>query len=639
MSLRSKIALVLLVTVSAVAGGDQALNFLHFAHRFRTLEVERAREQLQSIEQAVAAQIDDIDRAAAFSAAAISAGLPSGAKKIADREASILRGLPFDVILAYDSQGQVLFHKTAKPLTGANLALREMPNERLSPDSVLLRSGADGSPLCGIFNTSRGPLLLASREVGPPFSLRIAVGTLLDPERLTRLAQRGGVDAQIEWLTNRTATEEQNGIVMGVESHDGFYTDAGDHAPFHRAWAVMNGLSGAPALLLRVSAPRDHDALRSEFVRYDILTAVAMVLLFPLVVLFLLQRIVTGPLTKLTNHVLAIGESDETDARLGLERRDEIGDLAREFDRMLEQLGASRAEVVRTARLAGMSEISTGVLHNVGNVVNNVATSAHLSFRHLEKMTSLQDLRAILEELQAHAGDLDAYLDKDARGQHLMVFFSALIEQLDARVQATTEELFELSGGIEHISILLRSFEDTAGCMGVIENVDVGAQLNSVVELCSRALNITDIEIVRDYSDVPSLPVDRHRLLEVLMNLVRNALQALSDGDRTTRRLTLRIDRNEASHLCIEVDDNGAGIDQENLQRVFAAHYSTRPDGRGLGLHLAATAVMEMGGSLDVHSAGSGQGACFKLSLPLAAPSRRGSAATSPRLASARATM
>jgi signal transduction histidine kinase len=132
------------------------------------------------------------------------------------------------------------------------------------------------------------------------------------------------------------------------------------------------------------------------------------------------------------------------------------------------------------------------------------------------------------------------------------------------------------------------------------------------------------VQVVREYDKVPAIRVDKHKVLQILVNLIRNAKFACDEGGHGKKRIILRVGLNGNNCVKISVIDNGIGIPQENLTQIFAHGFTTRKDGHGFGLHSGALAAKEMGGALVVHSDGLGQGAVFTLELPIqhASPQR-----------------
>jgi C4-dicarboxylate-specific signal transduction histidine kinase len=132
------------------------------------------------------------------------------------------------------------------------------------------------------------------------------------------------------------------------------------------------------------------------------------------------------------------------------------------------------------------------------------------------------------------------------------------------------------------------------------------------------------IKLVRDYAVVPVVQLDKHKMLQILVNLIKNATDALRQSDRNDKVLSAIIAAEGANQVRIAIRDNGLGIDPENLTRIFAHGFTTKKEGHGFGLHSSAVAAHEMGGSLNVASDGLGQGATFTLTLPVAPVTRNG---------------
>ena len=150
---------------------------------------------------------------------------------------------------------------------------------------------------------------------------------------------------------------------------------------------------------------------------------------------------------------------------------------------------------------------------------------------------------------------------------------------------------------------------------GVKEIVNINYLVEDSLRMNVNALDRHGVELIREFEDVPLINIDKHKVLQILVNLVRNAKYACEDSGRADKRLTVRVAKG-GEWLNISVIDNGVGVPQENLTRIFNHGFTTRKDGHGFGLHSGALAAKEMGGSLTVHSDGPGQGATFTLKLP-----------------------
>jgi PAS domain S-box-containing protein len=284
------------------------------------------------------------------------------------------------------------------------------------------------------------------------------------------------------------------------------------------------------------------------------------------------------------------------------------------------QLESAQSRLVDAARLAGMAEVATGVLHNVGNVLNSVNVSSALIAGTVKKMrvASLGKIAALLGE---HEKDLGAFMSTDPRGKGMPGLIGQLAGHFGAEQETALKELGHLQKNIEHIKEIVSTQQAHAGSKGIIEELDLRETLEAALRIQTEALNRHEVVIVREFQDIPLVPADKHKVLQILVNLIANAKHAMKDSPEKT--LTLGIQMTAESAARIWVRDTGCGIAPENMTRVFAHGFTTKTDGHGFGLHSSALAAKEMKGSLNLHSDGPGQGAIFTLELPVAAKLQR----------------
>lgn len=282
---------------------------------------------------------------------------------------------------------------------------------------------------------------------------------------------------------------------------------------------------------------------------------------------------------------------------------------------------AERAELNRkiaeAQRHAGMAEVATGVLHNVGNVLNSVNVSASLVREQLAA-SKLQNLQKATALLRAHRADLGPYLTQHPQGQHLPEFLDKTTDHLASEHRRWQSELESLTTHIDHIKEIVARQQDYAKHAGVIEPHSPQELVEDALRLSETAPGRQPIRVTRQYQPTPRVAVDKHKALQILINLIRNAQQASEPNPRDEQALTLSITRQTADQVAIAVADTGVGIAEENLTRIFAHGFTTKKGGHGFGLHSAANAAREMGGQLTAHSAGPGHGATFTLGLPVA---------------------
>lgn len=283
-----------------------------------------------------------------------------------------------------------------------------------------------------------------------------------------------------------------------------------------------------------------------------------------------------------------------------------------------EALRISQQKLLETSRLAGMAEVATGVLHNVGNVLNSVNVSAGLVVEKISR-SKVPQISKAAALLTGRNGDLANFLTNDPNGQRLPVFFAKLGAFLEEENAELLREVDQLSRNIEHIKEVVAMQQSYAKVSGVFENLPAEQLVEDAIAMNIGAFERHGVTIERDFAPVPTVCVDRHKVLQILINLIRNAKYALDDSQRSDKRLGIRIAAGAESKVSVILTDNGIGISPENLTRIFAHGFTTRKDGHGFGLHSGANAAQEIGGSLTAESEGLGRGATFTLDLPTAA--------------------
>jgi signal transduction histidine kinase len=159
--------------------------------------------------------------------------------------------------------------------------------------------------------------------------------------------------------------------------------------------------------------------------------------------------------------------------------------------------------------------------------------------------------------------------------------------------------------------------QNHARASGTAEVLSAIELVEDVLKMNAALIERHQIHIVREYAEVPSVIADRHKVVQILINLLQNASQALDEKGRADKELKLSVSLNGNDCVKIRLIDNGIGIEPANLTRIFAHGFTTRADGLGFGLHSGALAAKEMGGSLSAHSEGMGKGASFELELPI----------------------
>lgn len=280
------------------------------------------------------------------------------------------------------------------------------------------------------------------------------------------------------------------------------------------------------------------------------------------------------------------------------------------------KLAELNGQLIDASRRAGMAELATSVLHNVGNVLNSVNVSLTVVTNVVKKSRTTRVLE-VSELIRSHATDLGDFLTTDERGRRVPEYLHQLASHLSNEQSAILNELASLTKNIDHIKNIIFRQQESAHRYGIVETIRLQDVVEDALTVAASNCARDHIELVREFAEMPPVTIDRHRLLQILVNLLRNAKRALSDGQARHKRLVVQVAMRDDAHAVVVVNDNGIGIAPENLERVFTHGFTTKQDGHGFGLHSCILAAGDMGGLLTVHSDGPELGATFTLELPI----------------------
>jgi PAS domain S-box-containing protein len=279
------------------------------------------------------------------------------------------------------------------------------------------------------------------------------------------------------------------------------------------------------------------------------------------------------------------------------------------------ELHETQKQLVETAHKAGMAEVATDVLHNVGNVLNSINVSTALITEKVSK-SKLSNLEKVAGIINDHIEDLGTFLVEDPQGKHVPVYLTEVSKLLNNEHAEILSTLRVLNENVEHVKNIVGMQQSYAKVSGVEVSVSLTELVEDAIQINIAALERHGVQIKYELADLPPVEIDKQRVLQILVNLINNAKYALATGDIQGKLVTIRLYEHSDSRLRIEVSDNGVGISEENLSKIFNHGFTTKKDGHGFGLHSGALAAVELGGSLTAHSDGLGQGAKFTLELP-----------------------
>lgn len=276
-------------------------------------------------------------------------------------------------------------------------------------------------------------------------------------------------------------------------------------------------------------------------------------------------------------------------------------------------------KLINTARQAGMADIATSILHNVGNILN----SANVSIGLLKDTTEepyFKRLVAILKMLKEHQNTLITYLTEDPKGQLIPEYLIEILDVLKTEDTIYIQEITNLDTHLQHIREIVAMQQAFSGISGIIEKIFLPEVIDIALQISGYTLfPDKHIQVIKIYKQTPFIMTDQTKLLQILVNLIRNAKEAITENNQNAQKeIILLIDYGQSNNeIIIKVIDHGIGIPQENLIRIFSFGFTTKPKGRGVGLNSCAIAAKELGGTLIAESEGIGKGATFTLKIPV----------------------
>lgn len=338
---------------------------------------------------------------------------------------------------------------------------------------------------------------------------------------------------------------------------------------------------------------------------------------------------ITKPLGELTQAAHTIASGDYTEP-LKTVSDDEIGKLAQNFETMRQtvkqytgnlenmvsertaQLKEAQQELIEKAHQAGMADIATGTLHNVGNILNSVKTSTQVmsDLIHESQISSLTKANDLLRE---NMNNLEDFICNNPKGKKLLHYYQKLEEVFAAEREEMIKHIQRLNIKVDAIVEVIAAQQAYAGTSSLTEEFPLVDIIDDALTMQSGSIERYNITIVKNYNVQPRIPVQKVKLVHILINLINNAKEAMLQTPPDQRKLIITIDRDTTGAVIVKISDTGHGISRENLDRIFSHGFTTRKDGHGFGLHSSANYMTEMHGEMHAESEGINKGATFFL--------------------------
>ncbi len=281
-----------------------------------------------------------------------------------------------------------------------------------------------------------------------------------------------------------------------------------------------------------------------------------------------------------------------------------------------DELSQAQKELIEKAHQAGMADVASSTLHNVGNLLNSVKTSSRILFE-LSAESNIEDLLKANAMLKENMGSIETFITSDPNGIKLLKYYLQLGNSLaeeQNKITKHSKRMLELISLIENVMVAQRNY---AGVSSLSDKYDIAEIIDDALAINEAALKAGNVNVIKEYIITPTLIVQKAKLMHILINLIKNAIEAMAKTPRQQRNLTVVI-RGHSGIVQIAVSDNGEGISSDKLGKVFNSNYSTKIEGHGFGLHSSAIYMSEMGAKIWAESDGEGKGATFVLQFPQA---------------------
>ena len=523
-----------------------------------------------------------------------------------------LEAAGLDAVAYLDAEARFAWRLGVDPATRQELAYRMLEGEALEAGHPFRSAIAAGREASGLVLTEHGPAMVTVAPVldgagnGPHHGAVLLVRVITD-EVAAGLAEQSQVQLAVATLPPGAATPA-GAQVTG--------TRIVRHPKTNEVSRQLVDIHGDPAVLLSIDVPRSVTARGQDAVRFALLSLLSAGVVVLVVLLAAMRVMVLGPVSRMTRHAVAIAEGGDLSQRINFRRGDELGVLAREFDRMVDQVADTRRRLVDQSFEAGAAEVASGLLHNVGNAMTPLGVAV-ADLRRRLRGAPAGEIEMALTELEAGVTD-------DARRADLELLLRLSSRELAQAVARAGDDADTIARHADSIQRILAHQLRPSGSGPVIETDELEAVIDRGMQMVAPAMRQRlQIGIDDSLRAIGAVPIPRLLLQQVVQNLVMNAAESVRDAGRAhgSLHITGRLDRGvDGEELVLRFTDDGGGIEPEHLPRIFEKGYSTksRETNFGIGLHWCANALGAVGGSLRAESPGRGCGATLQVTLPVA---------------------
>ncbi len=617
LQLQSKVSVTLALVFAAFIVVSFTVLRTVIAPAFSDLEQSAARADLKRAEGAILTDLENLEAITAdwapwddmfFYVRGENPGFPKS-----NLIRPTLTNLGLDMLAIFAGENQLIWAQTIVDGEDASPAdLGILDSEHPSSARLTIHHDPMGQTF-GFVETGLGPMIVSSRPIvrsdfSGEISGAVVMGQFLNDSRLLRLQDRTGVEMHWDFVAATNATPKGS---------DHIIADAGVniYADNISSQRVLDDIHGRPFLILQTDTPRDISALGSQTINAAMTFLVIAGLVVIGVIWFMLRSMILRPIEQLTHHIDDIRQSGDLSRQLDMQRSDEIGVLAGQFDGMTAEVHDARQSLLDQSFKAGKADTAAEVLHNIRNAMTPMINGLD-RLRKAFKVTDNLRIGDATEQIASQ--DCPA-----ERKQKYLDYIQASFEHVKSVANTAAKDLKIATSQANQVEGILSTQEKFTNVPPIAENLIIDEVLDEAVHVIPKeAKPKVSLEIDDQLANVR---VRAHRigLLQVMGNLILNAYESIQRSGTSTGQISLvAADEivNDRPMVRVTVGDNGSGFDNDVGERIFQRGFTskTKGDANGLGLHWCANAVAGMGGRIIAESGGPGHGAEFHVLLPAA---------------------
>lgn len=614
-SLYAKVVLLLCTLFATYGAFDYVVQREVILPSFEALEADLARTDMDRVRRAIGRELDQLQTFCAdwgnwLETYEYLAG-ENAAFIQENMTPATLEAAGLDIVAFVDKQGRFVWGKGVDPATREDLDYQLLSGEGLGAKHPFRSAIERGEGAQGIVLTEHGPAMFVAAPVldgagNGPHRGAVLLARLITPDVAARLAEQAQVTLQVSTLAGLPRTPAESDALLApriVTDHDN-----------NEVYRNLEDIFGRPTVQLRIDVPRKVSAQGRDAIGYALLSLFTAGVIVLLVLVVALRKMVLRPVSRLTRHAVQIGEGDDPSRRMNVRRRDEIGILAREFDRMVDKLADARRRLVDQSFEAGAAQVASGVLHNIGNAMTPLGVTVAALQDHLQGAPA-GEIEMVIAEIEAGSSD-------PARRADLEQFLRLAGRELARTVACASDDAAAVARQAHQIQAALAQALHSSRADPVVETIELPALIEQSLDMIPPAL-LQRISIDLDGSlfEIGYLPLPRIMLQQVVQNLVQNAAEAVRRDDvRGHLRISCSMDSSVdgADTLRMRFADDGVGIHGDDLPCIFEKGFSTksRATNHGIGLHWCANAINAVGGRIEAETGPQG-GAVLSVTLPV----------------------